>query len=42
VRLTWLVHDEAPGLYIKIPQHQFNKTKQHIVQSLRLELMKGL
>jgi len=29
VRLPWLAHDEAPGLYITIPQYQFNKTKQH-------------
>jgi len=25
----WLAHDEAPGPYITIPQHRFNKTKQH-------------
>jgi len=29
VRLPWLVHDEAPGPYIMIPQYWFNKTKQH-------------
>ena len=29
VRLPWLAHDEAPGLYITIPQYWSNKTKQH-------------
>ena len=31
VRLRWLAHDEAPALYITIPQYQFDKTKQHIL-----------